>query len=128
MTFGSVIESFSLGKMMEQDNTDHAQKTDDHLSIHGRIPGLSPSSYIYRITTSSRIVFGTSNEREDAGQTFVPFLDSNEVTLNIKAPLAGIGLLHYSNRDDYAGYIKPYIRTLNYVDYLSWQSAPVYNL
>lgn len=64
------------------------------------------------------IKFGVSNQEADIGQTFVPFFDGVDVTFDFVSPLSGLGLLHYTNDDKYAGYIRPYLRSFNYNHYL----------
>jgi len=77
------------------------------------IPGLS-SGRKFTIGRNRRVEFGISNEDEDAGQSFVPYFDGNEVTFDIKSPLSGITLIHYTNDVNYAGFIRPVIRSLDY--------------
>ena len=44
----------------------------------------------------------------------VPYFDSTDITFDMKTPLGGIGFLHHTNNDRYAGYIRPVILSLNY--------------
>lgn len=59
-----------------------------------------------------------SNERTDGGQEFVPFFDATDVK-NV-SPLSGFGLLHYTNDDEYAGYVRPYLITYNIAAHLNY--------
>jgi hypothetical protein len=62
------------------------------------------------------IQFGISNIENDEGQTFVPSFIGNDITTDSPCPLSGIGLMHYTNEDDfsYAGHIKPYLKTFSF--------------
>lgn len=62
------------------------------------------------------IKFGTSSKEFDIAQTFVPFIDAADIIFDVKSPLAGIGLLHYTNDEHYAGYIRPFLRSLNFAN------------
>lgn len=111
--FGKNIESFSLGKMGEEMSKD-AVDADKFKSCHGLIPKLKESNNIYTVLKNVIVQFGISNEKEDAGQSFVPYFDGSNVTMSVQAPLSGLGFLHFTNDLKYAGYIKPYIKSLNY--------------
>ena len=50
----------------------------------------------------------------DAGQSMVPYFDSTDISFDVRAPLGGIGFFHHSSSSDYAGYIRPFIYSLNY--------------
>lgn len=55
-----------------------------------------------------------TSEESDAGQSFGPFFDGSDIEFDSVAPISGIGLIHYTNDKDYAGYIRPTISSLNY--------------
>jgi hypothetical protein len=68
----------------------------------------------YIFVSEGAIDFNYSTEETDAGQTFVPFFDGDDVTFTHPAPISGMGLIHYTNDPKYAGYIWPIIETMDY--------------
>jgi len=92
-----------------------AAKTFD---MFGKIEGLS-SSTNFTVRNITKIKFSTSSEGYDNGQSFVPYFDGNAVTMDIKAPLSGIGLIQYTNDWTFAGYIRPVLKSLDYRKYFS---------
>lgn len=64
------------------------------------------------------VKFGSSDRETDIAQTFVPYLDGIDVTFDVKSPLSGIGLMHFTNDAHYAGYIRPFLRSFSYENYL----------
>jgi hypothetical protein len=44
----------------------------------------------------------------------LPSFNSENVTLDIPAPLSGLGLMHYTNDEQYGGCIKPFLKTLHF--------------
>lgn len=43
-----------------------------------------------------------------------PFFDGSDIHFEPKVPLSGIGLMHYTNDDNHAGLIVPYLKTMKY--------------
>jgi hypothetical protein len=112
--YGKVIEDFNFGSLGRQtisfDAPEYNEVNDQELNAPGTITGTGNSDIVNKFKT---IRFGMSNSLADAGQSFVPFFDGTEVTTDNKVPLAGIGFMHFTSSDEYAGYIKPYLITLN---------------
>ena len=83
-----------------------------------RIPGIDTSKLKYDVTSKARVSFDKSNEKKDAGQTYLPFFDARSIESAIPAPLSGLELIHYTTKSDndgeYAGYIAPRISTIHY--------------
>lgn len=88
------------------------------------IPGLEPTKKTFEVTyggaNNTFIIFGASNEVADVGQTFVPFFDGVAVTFDSPSPLSGVGLMHYTNSKDFAGYLRPFLRSFNYAEHLEY--------
>lgn len=120
--FGKKFKNFVYGTLSEREVTSNAVYYPD-ISFQNvnkqefKKPGLKGSSE-YTITKNQLINFGMSHEKSDAGQTFVPHFDGIDVTMDSKSPLSGIGLFHFTDNTRYAGYIKPYLFTLNQNDYV----------
>lgn len=112
--YGHSISNFVLGTLGTTELshisnvTSNGQNIDQELKIPGR-SGWSRAT----VTKNKTLRFGLSNEEADAGQSFVPFFDGSDVSTENRIPLAGIGLLHFTDNRDYAGYVKPYLITLN---------------
>lgn len=68
----------------------------------------------YIFNSEGAINFDYSTEITDAGQSFVPYFDGDDVTFTHAAPISGIGIIHYTNDPEYAGYIWPIIETMDY--------------
>lgn len=83
-----------------------------------KIPGVENSSDKFAVTKNKKVLFGLSNEEVDAGQSFVPYFDGADITLDVKSPLTGIGFLHYTKNESYAGYIRPFLNTLDYSNFI----------
>jgi len=115
----------TLGKEI----TKPTDKTDSFFNAYDKIPGLSTTNTLYTVRRNARVTFSLSNEKADAGQSFVPYFDGNEVSFNIKAPLSGLTFVHYTNDENHAGYIKPVISSLDYRKYFnfSYQSEEFVN-
>lgn len=77
---------------------------------------LMLSSYGTRITQKSNInlKFQKSDEQSDAGQNTVPFFDTTNIAFDSIAPISSIGLIHYTNSDEYAGFVRPTIKSIDY--------------
>ena len=86
--------------------------------MEGKIP-LIDSLKPYTISTYVRVFMGKGNEKKDAGQSYLPYFDSQNIELSIPAPLSGLQLIYYKN-DNYAGFVRPRISPINYLDYLLW--------
>lgn len=66
------------------------------------------------VSHDGAVKFQMTSEESDAGQNFAPFFDGSDVGFDSVAPISGVGLIHYTNGKDYAGYIRPTISSLNY--------------
>lgn len=66
------------------------------------------------VSHDGAVEFQMTSEESDAGQNFAPFFDGSDVGFDSVAPISSVGLIHYTNDKDYAGYIRPTISSLNY--------------
>ena len=71
----------------------------------------------YNVYSNLRVYMGKGNEKRDAGQSFLPYFDSQNIELTIPAPLSGLELVYY-NSPSYGGFVRPRISSINYLDYL----------
>lgn len=110
--YGRKIVDFNKGVMGNEDEIQSASSSGS-LNAENLIPGLS-SGKKFSTRNNIKVIFGISNEDNDAGQSFVPYFDGTNITFDISAPLSGISLIHYTNDVNYAGYIRPVLRSLNY--------------
>lgn len=117
--FGRKIDkqSFSFGIMNTMENGKFSQTVSKlELNVDGKEPGLASDENItysnYTINKDLHLVFGIGDENKP-----VSLFDTKSITYDIKSPIAGIGFMHYTNNDDYAGYIRPYLVALNYRDF-----------
>jgi len=94
----------------------HIQTPDNVRSINfeNLVPGLNRNSNNFKHQNNSIVKFEVSDEDNDAGQSFVPYFDGNDISFKVKSPLSGITLMHYTNDEKYAGYIRPVIKSLDY--------------
>lgn len=90
-----------------------------HYAFMDKAPGLESNRRQYNILQNETIMFVMSSVGKDAGQSYVPYFDGNEVTFDIKSPVKRISFIHYTNHDDYAGYIKPIVYPLDYRKHFS---------
>jgi len=117
------IEGFKLNDIYNNDNdpiTLHLSSTSElnrqpDFDTSRRIPGLSNNATSFFKTYKRLIEFKISDEEKDAGQTLVPYFDGSPVEIEMTSPLSGIAFVHYSNQRDYAGYIRPVLKTFNYL-------------
>lgn len=117
--FGKTIESFTLGVLGEDIYSLNNIPYNNYFSFNSTIPGISSDFPSLAVKKQTRIEFGMSNEEVDAGQSFVPYFDGNDVTMDVKSPLSGLGFLHYTKNESFSGYVKPYLITLNYYNFVS---------
>lgn len=83
------------------------------LSTGNRV-GIGSKENRQNVSRDVKIYFKKSDERSDAGQSYVPHFDPTEVTFNEPAPLSMIELVHYTDFSDYAGFIRPVVKSLDY--------------
>lgn len=91
------------------------------LQMGERQPSIDLNFPIYNITSNTRVIMGMSHEGTDAGQTFLPFFDSQDIVLTVPAPLCGLELISYTSDGtptQFGGFIRPRLTTINYLDYL----------
>ena len=112
--YGQELTDFETGTMDSSVSTESASGWTAVKSIEGKIIGLRDGSVDFKRTISQTIEFGVSDEQTDAGQSFVPYFDGTAIEFDKKGPLSGVGFMHYSNDDSYAGYIRPYIMSFKY--------------
>ncbi|KAI9581954.1 hypothetical protein GQX74_011449 [Glossina fuscipes] len=63
------------------------------------------------------IEFGPSSMRKDAGQSTVPFIDTQDVVSYPSVPLAGIGIYH-KGRPGYGGFLAPKLLTYDFTPHI----------
>lgn len=120
--YGKKIKNSEMDML---DNTEvfemvNAKTTSSEKNLTQTFPGLHSASENFNLTYGDHnnvyIKFAkTSND----GQ-ILPFFDGVMATFAIKSPLSGIGLLHYTNDDQHAGYIRPFLRSFNYENNLPY--------
>ena len=81
------------------------------------IPLIEGNVGKYAVYSDIRVTMGKGNEEKDAGQSFLPYFDSQNIELTIPAPLSGLELIYY-NTPNYGGFVRPRISSINYLDYL----------
>lgn len=59
-------------------------------------------------------IWSTENGPKAQHPFMKPFFDGSDIHFEPKVPLSGIGLMHYTNDDNYAGLIVPYLKTMKY--------------
>ncbi|CAO1346334.1 unnamed protein product [Diamesa tonsa] len=111
---GQGLIDFEMGKMGPPWSFMKKYAWTDVKSIEGKLIGLRNHSTVYTKTTNQIIKFGVSDEKTDAGQSFVPYFDGTAIEFDNKTPLSGVGFMHFTNDDSYAGYIRPYIMSFRY--------------
>lgn len=108
-------QSFAFGIMKSSESvTAEDNEADGRLELNGKSPGLAngDSAGQFIVIKNKELVFG---QREDG--MIAPFFDSSDVSFDIKAPLAGVGFIMYTNNVTYAGFIRPTLIALNYLQY-----------
>jgi hypothetical protein len=113
--FVRTIENFKDGKLgiIEYDSNNNEGSL-HRKKVVGTKVGLKSNDNQFKVSKNVRILFVRSDEEADAGQSFLPYFDPSYVTFDQPAPLSMIELVHYTNNDDYAGYIRPVIKSLDY--------------
>lgn len=108
----SIIDSFMKSQLNET-VYDLTGPTEGKI-INGYGAGLSSKRTYFTVKSEGSINFDWSTEKSDAGQSFVPYFDGNDVIFDYSAPLSGIRLVHYTNDEEYGGFIRPIISTMDY--------------
>lgn len=83
------MKSFSLGEVDEKESSMDSAITGSSISLNNTLPGTD--SNINVIDKRKIITFGQSNEKADAGQSFVPYFDGRSITFDVKSPISGLG-------------------------------------
>jgi len=112
--YGRQIIDHSTAKLGNEKVAESPAVTSSY-DASGDTPGLGYGSSYY-VSYNTRIFFGTSNEINDAGQSFVPYFDPSDIVLNSTSALSGVGLLHYKTSN--AGYIRPFVNTYNLKNFI----------
>lgn len=109
--FGKKVEQFELGILSSEETmtTTHSY-SNNVLTVDAKLPGLEQLSNKYQVSEDAFIELGSI----EAGYMF----DLTDVTFEINSPVAGIGLLHYTNSEYFAGYVRPFLVPLNYTSFL----------
>ncbi|CAO1373741.1 unnamed protein product [Diamesa hyperborea] len=114
-------EHSNLEGTLNDNEKEYISQNSDVHSIIDKIPKLKEDSKKFTKIIDKAIQFEVSNDDEDAGQSFVPYLDGSDIEFDVKAPLSGIGFMYYTNDDYYAGYIRPYLKSFNYKSFAKTQ-------
>ena len=86
-------------------------------SAEDAIPLIDSAVETYNVYSNVKISMGKGNEEKDAGQSFLPYFDSQNIELTIPAPLSGLELIYY-NTPEYGGFVRPRISSINCLDFL----------
>ncbi|XP_065200277.1 uncharacterized protein LOC135831598 [Planococcus citri] len=111
-TTGEVSNNLSFWK--GNDNTDASETPrEKHRLLTKRPATLSQGDFsLPDSKPDSYVEFTHSDERSDAAQSTVPFIDIQEVASDPPMPLIGMGLIHKQSRGS-AGFIEPKVFTYN---------------
>lgn len=113
---GKIVTAQSLGYGVLDGPKDYDHETYvvdnyDTIKVEEKKLGLGNSGNLtypdYKVNKSYYIEFW----RKDNG---FPYFDTTSVSYEIKAPIMGIGFFHYTNSDEYAGFIRPYLIPFHY--------------
>lgn len=110
--YGREFESFTKG-ILGKNVFSYGDEPNPKTSLTNKLPGLAEFGS-YSFLQNTILKFEVSNEDEDAGQSFLPYLDGSPITFEIPSPLGGIQLFHYTNKDTYGGFIRPNLNSLDY--------------
>lgn len=110
--FAREFDSFSKGILGKEVHS-YGDKPTTKSSLTEKLPGLANLG-TYSFLHDAVLKFEISNEDEDAGQSFLPYLDGSPITFDIPSPVGGIELYHYTNNDTYGGFVRPNINSLDY--------------
>lgn len=117
--FAKEIVDLALGELDEEENVYTELGVDTTFYGNGKTPGLSSTKSTYTKQMVGKVYFGKSGQYVDAGQSFLPYFDGNDVEFDVKIPLAEIGFFQYTQiSSDYAGYIKPFIGSIKFENYI----------
>ena len=114
-------EHSNLEGTLNANEKEYISENSDVHRIIDKIPKLKEDSKKFTKIIDKAIQFEVSNDSEDAGQSFVPYLDGSDIEFDVKAPLSGIGFMYYTNDDYYAGYIRPYLKSFKYKSFAKTQ-------
>lgn len=104
---------FTTGIMSVAESEAVDSKSQHGWDIGGR-PELNAGNSFLTQTTNYNFKFRMSDEKFDAGQSFVPYFDSTAISFDLPAPLSSIGLSRLRNDHNYAGFVRPTIKSLDY--------------
>lgn len=92
------------------------------------MPGLNPDPHqrLMNITENVAVDFTLSGE-DDFGQSCVPYFDGSDVMFGVKVPLSDVTFVHYTNDDDYGGYIRPVLKSIDY-NYFVFNNTKAFNI
>lgn len=114
---------FGLGTI-ESDEITLTATLNDQMVENGDYPLVDPSKDFKLSKKDQSLHFSQSNLVYDAGQSILPFFDSQNTDMEFPAPLSGVQLINYFT-SGYAGFIKPRIYTINYADYLDDMNSSI---
>ncbi|XP_046744714.1 uncharacterized protein LOC124410410 isoform X2 [Diprion similis] len=118
-TTGTLLHPDTQSVWHGNDNTDAALENPRTLLALNR-PDKSTRSQAQSIPDSKHnqyMMFGLSDLDKDAGQSIVPFIDTQPVAPYPRVPIAGAGIYH-KGRPEFGGYIAPKLITYNFAPHL----------
>jgi hypothetical protein len=99
--------------LSEEEETVAAAITEDVVTTGVQV-GLKKEEATFVLKKSGKLEFLKSDDATDAGQNLVPYFDANDVEFYSRGPITSVGLIHYTNDEIFAGYIKPTIKSLDW--------------
>lgn len=115
--YGKILESFEDGILGNVEYLAPSKNRYRQLSI-GNQPGLKSKDRSFTVSQDVWLEFGKSDEGTDAAQTFVPYFDSYSATFDPPAPISMVNLIHVTNNGDHAGFIRPWVKSLDYKKFI----------
>ena len=110
--------NFTAGTLSEIESEAVDQANRSELNYGGR-PDIRLGNFQLTQKTNYNFKFKMSDETYDAGQSFVPYFDATAITFDPPAPISSIGLSHFTNDDEYAGLVRPTIKSLDYQAFIN---------
>lgn len=111
--YGKQILDFAKGTLGSVQLLSNGTSNDMNVDF-GNVPMLSKYSDKFEIKNEGCFQFKKSNEEADAGQSFLPYFDPVEANFDRPGPLSVIKLIHYTNDEKHAGFIRPFIKSIDY--------------
>ncbi|CAO1331449.1 unnamed protein product [Diamesa serratosioi] len=119
-TYSKKFTNFTIGTVSDKEEIQVDNDVYKIFKLQDRIPNMLKTKGKIDTKYNKTIMFGPSNQEADAGQSMVPYFDATDITFDLKAPLGGIGLFHHTSDSAYAGYVRPFVSSLNYSDIIEF--------